>query len=123
VLLGVERGDAPAQADWLAAKLAGLRIFGDEQQNMNRSLLDIDGEALVISQFTLAGDCRKGRRPSFDKAMPPDRAEPLYRHFCTALRAQGVKQVAEGVFGAMMDVALVNAGPVTFVLERQPPAG
>ena len=85
---------------------------------MDRSLLDVGGEALVVSQFTLAGDCAKGRRPAFDRAAPPEAAEPLCAHFRVALEQLGVRRVATGVFGAMMEVSLVNDGPVTFVLER-----
>ena len=122
ILLGVEKGDTRAEADWLAAKVARLRIFPnpdrDRGRNMDRSLLDVGGEALVVSQFTLAGDCAKGRRPAFDRAAPPEAAEPLCAHFRVALEQLGVRRVATGVFGAMMEVSLVNDGPVTFVLER-----
>jgi D-aminoacyl-tRNA deacylase len=117
VLLGVGPDDGPEQVGWMARKVAGLRIHQDEAGRMNRSLLDIDGGALVVSQFTLYGDARKGRRPSFTGAAPPELAEPLYERFCEALAAEGVAPVARGVFGAHMDVALVNDGPVTLVLE------
>ena len=117
VLLGVAPGDGPEQSVWLANKLAGLRIFPDDEGRMNRSLLDIGGGALVVSQFTLYGDCRKGRRPSFVRAAPPELAEPLYERFCDDLTAAGVSHVGRGVFGAHMDVALVNDGPVTLVLD------
>lgn len=122
ILLGVEKGDGEAEAAWLAEKCAGLRIFPDAAEKMNRSVKDLGGEALVVSQFTLAGDCRKGRRPGFDRAAPPELAQPLYERFCDLLeKTQGVP-VKRGVFQAMMQVALVNDGPVTFILERRPPA-
>ncbi len=118
VLLGVAAGDGQAEIDWLAEKLAGLRIFPDDAGKMNLSLLDEDLEMLVVSQFTLYGDCSKGRRPSFVKAAPPQHAEPIYEAFCEALRARGVRHVAQGRFQATMQVSLVNDGPVTLVLER-----
>lgn len=117
VLLGVAPDDGPEQIRWMASKLAGLRIFKDEQGLMNRSLLDIGGSALVVSQFTLYGDTRKGRRPSFVGAAPPERAEPLYEQFCEALRAQGVGRVERGIFGADMQVQLLNDGPVTLIVD------
>ncbi len=104
----------------LAAKIAGLRIFPDGDGRMNRSLLDVGGGALVVSQFTLYGDCRKGRRPSFVAAAPPEIAEPVYARFLDQLRGCGVGQVQAGVFGAMMDVALHNDGPVTLVIDGPP---
>jgi D-tyrosyl-tRNA(Tyr) deacylase len=116
VLLGVARGDDPAAAERLAGKTARLRIFGDEQGRFDRSVLDVGGAALVVSQFTLIADMRKGNRPSFVDAAPPEQAEPLYEHFCAALRRGGVP-VETGVFGARMMVELVNDGPVTIVLE------
>lgn len=116
VLLGVMRGDSDRDADFLAAKIGGLRIFGDEQGKMNLSCSDVGGAILVVSQFTLCGDCRKGRRPSFEKAAEPAEATRLYDYFCGRLRLQGYR-VETGLFGAMMDVELVNEGPVTFVLE------
>ncbi|HET9299919.1 MAG TPA: D-aminoacyl-tRNA deacylase [Candidatus Polarisedimenticolaceae bacterium] len=116
VLLGVERGDAPGDAAYLADKTAELRIFPDDAQNMNRSLEDVGGACLVVSQFTLAGSTRRGRRPSFDGAAPPAEAEPLYEQFVARLRARGLP-VATGVFRAMMEVELVNDGPVTLLLE------
>lgn len=119
VLLGVARGDAEAEADWLAAKLANLRIFADDDAKMNLSLLDTGGEALVVSQFTLQGDCSKGRRPGFDKAGDPAEAERLYEYFCGKLAGEG-PSVARGVFGAYMQVELTNDGPVTFVIDREP---
>ncbi len=116
VLLGVAPQDGPAEVRWLSQKLAGLRIFEDEQGKMNRSLVDVGGAALVISQFTLYGDARKGRRPSFAGAAPPEIAEPLYVSFCETLAAHGVP-VARGRFGAHMEVRLLNDGPVTLILE------
>jgi D-tyrosyl-tRNA(Tyr) deacylase len=112
VLLGVRRGDEAAAAERLAGKVARLRVF----DGMDRSLLDTGGGALVVSQFTLYGDARKGNRPSFTEAAPPEEAEPLYERFCEALRALGVP-VATGVFGATMRVELVNDGPVTVLLD------
>jgi D-tyrosyl-tRNA(Tyr) deacylase len=120
VLLGIARADTSIEVDRLATKVARLRIFGDERGKFDRSLLDVDGAALVVSQFTLIADTRKGNRPSFVDAAPPDEAEPLYERFCSSLRSEGVS-VATGVFGAMMAVELVNDGPVTIVLD--PSAG
>lgn len=117
VLLGVTHGDGEADARWLAAKLAGLRVFPDDDGKMNRSLLDVGGGALVVSQFTLFGDCRKGRRPSFVKAADPAVAEPLVERFCALLRAEGVGRVETGRFGAHMEVSLLNDGPVTLVID------
>ena len=116
VLLGVGEDDTPQDIDYLARKVAGLRVFPDEAGNMNRSLLDAGGQALVISQFTLYGDVRRGMRPSFTKAMLPEQAERLYEQFVVALQGQGVP-CQRGVFGAMMDVSLVNSGPVTILLD------
>jgi D-aminoacyl-tRNA deacylase len=116
VLLGVAREDEPADADWLAEKVAGLRIFEDENGKMNRSLVDTNGEMLVVSQFTLFGDCRKGRRPSFINAAPPEKAENLYLHFVNRMRQLGIP-VQTGQFQAMMAVALVNDGPVTLIVD------
>ncbi len=115
VLLGVARGDGPAEAQRLAEKVARLRIFEDDEGRFDRSLLDVGREALVVSQFTLLADTAKGSRPSFTEAAPPGEAEPLYETFCEALRAHGLR-VATGVFGARMAVELVNDGPVTIVL-------
>ncbi|MBW1881685.1 MAG: D-tyrosyl-tRNA(Tyr) deacylase [Deltaproteobacteria bacterium] len=117
ILLGVGREDGPVQCRWLANKVAGLRIFPDEEGKMNRSLLEEGLGALVVSQFTLYGDVRKGRRPSFVKAAAPEVAESLYERFCDELAAVGIVPVERGVFQAMMDVALVNAGPVTLVVD------
>lgn len=117
VLLGVGQGDGDEQARFLAEKIATLRIFGDDQGKFNRSLLDVGGEALVVSQFTLYGDARKGRRPSFTDAAPPDLAAPLVERFADFLRAQGVL-TRTGEFGAHMLVELANDGPVTIWLER-----
>ena len=117
VLLGVEKGDDEAKADWLAEKIAGLRLFSDEGGKMNLSVRDIGGALLVVSQFTLAGNCEKGRRPSFDTAAPPDKGQRLYEYFVAAVRQLGLT-VQTGIFQADMQVSLVNDGPVTFVLER-----
>jgi D-aminoacyl-tRNA deacylase len=116
VLLGVARGDSEVDAERLAGKVARLRIFEDEAGKFDRSALDIGGEALVVSQFTLIADTRKGNRPSFADAAPPDEAEPLYESFCRSLRELGVP-VETGVFGARMHVELVNDGPVTIILD------
>ena len=115
VLLGIARGDAAPDAERLAAKVARLRIFEGESGRFERSLLDTGGSALVVSQFTLIADTRKGTRPSFSDAAPPEEAEPLYESFCTALADEGVS-VERGVFGARMAVELTNDGPVTIVL-------
>ena len=116
ILLGVRRGDGFGEALWLAEKCAQLRVFPDDARHMNRSLLDVGGGALVVSQFTLYGDARRGRRPSFVEAAPPETAEPLYEAFCRELRHLGVV-VATGRFAADMDVELTNRGPVTLLLE------
>lgn len=116
VLLGIAEGDATPQADYLADKIVDLRIFEDEGGKMNQSLRETGGEMLVVSQFTLLGDCRKGRRPSFTGAAQPDAANRLYEHFVDRVRSRGIR-VQTGRFGAMMQVALVNDGPVTFVLD------
>ena len=117
VLVGVTHGDTEERAEWLARKVAGLRIFEDHVGKMNASLLDVDGAALVISQFTLYADARKGRRPGFTDAAPPEVAEPLVEYFARALRNYGVP-VETGVFGADMLVEIHNDGPVTILLER-----
>ena len=116
ILLGVSRDDGEANANALADKIKNLRIFPDQQGKMNRSVLDSAGELLVVSQFTLYGDCRKGNRPSFTDAAAPAEAERLYEYFSQRLRAAGI-QVANGQFQAHMQVALINDGPVTLVLE------
>ena len=116
VLLGVHKQDKEKDASYLADKIANLRIFPDENGQMNRSVLDVGGEALVISQFTLFGDCRKGRRPGYSSAAPPERAKKLYEFFITLLENQGIT-VATGEFQAMMDVSLVNKGPVTLLVD------
>lgn len=116
VLIGVGVDDTVTEAAWLADKLRGLRIFPDQGQNMNRSVEDVGGAVLVVSQFTLHGDARKGRRPSFIGAARPEQAEPLVSAVAQALRSVGLA-VAEGRFGAMMDVELVNDGPVTILLD------
>lgn len=116
VLLGVATGDTVEQAERLAGKVARLRVFENDAGKFDRSLCDVGGEALVVSQFTLIADTRKGNRPSFTDAARPEDAEPLYEAFCAALEREGVR-VARGVFGARMEVALVNDGPVTIILE------
>lgn len=116
VLLGVGHDDGPDQAKWMAAKIAGLRIFPDADEKLNLSVSDIGGEVLVVSQFTLWGDCNKGKRPSFGRAAPGLQADALYQDVVTQLRALGLS-VATGRFGAMMDVELVNQGPVTLILD------
>ena len=116
VLLGVHKDDTEKDAKYLADKISNLRIFPDEKDQMNRSVLDVGGEALVISQFTLFGDCRKGRRPGYSSAAPPARAKELYDVFITLLENQGIT-VATGEFQAMMDVSLVNRGPVTLLVD------
>jgi D-aminoacyl-tRNA deacylase len=116
ILLGVGRNDTSAVANSMAEKIANLRIFEDDERKMNRSLLDIKGSALVVSQFTLYGDARGQRRPSLVTAAPPEQAKKLYEEFSEALRRLGLT-VASGVFGAMMSVELVNEGPVTILLD------
>lgn len=117
VLLGIAPDDGHTECAWLASKLAHLRIFVDETGKMNRSLLDVEGGALVVSQFTLYGDVRKGRRPHFLGAAPPESAKPLYEQFCLTLKELGVRRVERGVFGAHMDVRLLNDGPVTLIVD------
>ena len=118
ILLGVAQGDSEADADFLADRVAGFRIFNDTEGKMNRSIRDVNGTALVISQFTLAGDWRKGRRPSFTSAAPAAESERLYEYFCEQLRGMEVP-VQTGEFGAMMEVQLTNDGPVTFVMNSR----
>lgn len=118
LLVGVERGDTEREAESLAKKVLELRIFPDEEGKMNLSCQDIQGEILAVSQFTLAGSTKKGRRPSFDKAEEPAQAERLFNCFVDDIRREGIR-VETGVFGAMMDVHLTNDGPVTFILEKK----
>jgi len=118
VLVGVGQGDSEEDARWMADKVAGLRIFEDEQGKMNRSVVDVHGGVLAISQFTLFGDARKGARPGFIDAARPEIAQPLYARFCELVRERGV-QVAEGVFRATMQVRIVNEGPVTLLLDSK----
>jgi D-tyrosyl-tRNA(Tyr) deacylase len=117
VLLGVEKGDSETQADWLTDKIAGLRIFSDNEGKMNLGLKEISGSLLVVSQFTLAGNCAKGKRPSFDTAAPAEEGKRLYEYFVQAAKRAGLP-VETGIFQADMQVSLVNDGPVTFILER-----
>ncbi len=117
VLIGAGDGDSRNDVGYIADKIANLRIFNDDAGKMNRSVLNIDGGVLAISQFTLYGDARKGRRPSFVRALAPDEADSLYREVIAALRAAGVRHVAQGIFGADMKVSLVNDGPVTILLD------
>jgi len=120
LLLGVEDEDTDTDLEYLLNKTISLRIFPDEKHNMNRSLKEVDGSVLVVSQFTLCADTRKGRRPSFIKAAPPEKAESLYLKFCRRLEENGVP-VEKGVFGAMMQVQLCNEGPVTILLDSRNP--
>lgn len=117
VLLGVMEGDAEPQAEFLAKKIAQLRIFTDENDKLNRSLVDIGGDMLIVSNFTLAADCKKGKRPSFDKAAKPPLAQELYDRFVDCVRALPIGDVQTGEFGADMQVALVNDGPITIVID------
>lgn len=119
ILLGVEQGDTKAEADKLVKKIPVLRIFEDENGKMNLSCLDVDGEILVVSQFTLFADCSHGRRPSFIGSAPPDIANELYLYFVDCLRKSGVKRVDTGEFGADMKVSLLNDGPVTIILDSK----
>lgn len=118
VLLGVAEDDAPKDVEYMAEKITGLRIFEDQEGKMNRSLLDVGGDMLVVSQFTLWGDCRKGRRPSFVKAAAPELAERLYEEFVRAVEHRGIT-VATGQFRAHMDVTLTNDGPVTLLIDSR----
>ena len=122
VFIAVEKGDTFPEADWMARKIAELRIFEDDAWKMNRSVTDVGGEILLVSQFTLAADCRKGRRPSFDRAAAPEEARPLIARVRSTLEAAGLV-VREGAFGRHMKVELVNDGPVTIVLEHRAEAG
>jgi len=118
ILLGITHSDTPDDARWLADKVASLRIFNDADGKMNRDLIETGGSALVVSQFTLYGDCHRGRRPSFIDAAPPPAAIPPYEEFINALKAQGIK-TETGRFGAMMQVELINDGPVTLLVESK----
>jgi len=118
VFLGVGHGDSEKDAEFLANKIAHLRVFSDEQGLMNRSVIEVEGDVLVVSQFTLWGDCQKGRRPSFTRAAPPDRARALYEDFVRHIRGKGLA-VATGEFQEMMDVHLVNDGPVTMLMDTE----
>ncbi len=118
ILLGVEQGDTEKDSSFIATKAAEMRIFADEQGKMNKSVQEVSGGVLVVSQFTLAAEWKKGRRPSFIKAAAPDEGDRLYQHFCGVLRGMNLP-VATGIFGAHMDVALVNDGPVTIILDHQ----
>jgi D-tyrosyl-tRNA(Tyr) deacylase len=115
-LVGIEKGDTLEQVQKAAKKITGLRIFSDENDKMNRSLIDVQGEMLIVSQFTLCGDCKKGTRPSFDKSAPPEIANNLYENFISEVNKLGIK-TQTGKFAAMMDVSLINDGPVTFMIE------
>lgn len=119
VFLGVMQGDGEAQADFLAEKIRGLRVFTDENQKMNLSLEDVQGELLVVSNFTLGTDCKKGRRPSFDLAAPPQEADRLYQRFVAHAKEQGIRKVETGEFGAHMDVLCANDGPVTLIIDTE----
>lgn len=116
VLFGVEKGDTNAQADWLANKVCALRCFADENGKMNLSIKDINGEMLIVSQFTLCGSIKKGTRPSFDNAMLPDEAKEMYEYFISKVKEQNIP-VQTGVFGAHMEINLLNDGPVTFIVD------
>ncbi|WP_252502861.1 D-aminoacyl-tRNA deacylase [Sporosarcina sp. Marseille-Q4943] len=118
LLVGITHDDTEQDADYIAKKVAGLRLWEDEEGKMNRSIDEVDGEILSVSQFTLYGDVRKGRRPSFIEAARPEKAQPIWNYFNEALREQGLK-VETGVFGAMMDVSLINDGPVTIIIESK----
>lgn len=117
ILFGAEKGDSEKEAELLARKVSALRIFTDDDDKMNLSILDVDGEILAISQFTLLADVKKGNRPSFINALEPQRANELYEYFCECLKNSGVKKVAKGIFGADMQVSLVNDGPVTILYD------
>jgi D-tyrosyl-tRNA(Tyr) deacylase len=118
LLVGIEKGDTEEEAQYMARKIVELRVFPDNEGKMNLSLLDVQGEVLAISQFTLAGSVKKGRRPSFDKAEEPSLAEPLFRYFVDQIKNFGLK-VETGIFAASMDVSLINQGPVTFILQKK----
>lgn len=119
ILLGVEKNDTEKDAEKLSAKISGLRIFTDENDKMNLSLVDINGEVLVVSNFTLCANCRKGRRPNFENAERPEKAEPLYEYFCKCMKNNGINKVEKGIFGADMKVTLLNDGPVTIIIDSK----
>lgn len=119
ILVGVMDGDTEADAEILAKKTASLRIFTDEDDKMNKSILDIDGEVLAVSQFTLCADVKKGNRPSFINSASPDKANRLYEYYCSKLLENGVRKVEKGVFGAHMEVSLLNNGPVTILYDTE----
>ncbi len=119
ILLGIEKGDTGTEAEKLSAKISGLRIFTDENDKMNLSLSDVNGGVLVVSNFTLCAQCRKGRRPKFDAAADPEIAEPLYEYFCECMKNNGIEKVEKGIFGADMKVSLLNDGPVTIVIDTK----
>lgn len=119
ILLGIENDDTRLQAEKLSAKISGLRIFTDENDKMNLSLSDTGGGVLVVSNFTLCANCRKGRRPNFEAAARPEAAEPLYEYFCECMHKNGIETVEKGVFGADMKVSLLNDGPVTLVIDTK----
>lgn len=118
VLIGISREDTPAEADYMVDKLLGLRIFSDEDGKMNRNVVEVEGSLLLVSQFTLYADCRKGRRPSFDRAAPPEAARSLYEYFVDTAR-RGPVPVETGIFQAEMEVHLINDGPVTILLDSE----
>lgn len=118
LLLGISKDDTDKDIEYLVRKCANLRIFSDSEGNLNLSLIDIGGEALIVSQFTLLGDTRKGRRPSFSNAMPPDKAKPMYEKFIDSFKRTGI-HVKEGIFGAMMQITLTNDGPVTLIINSK----
>lgn len=117
VFLGVSKDDTTSNADWIAEKISKLRIFEDENEKMNKSVTDVNGEILIVSQFTLCGNCQKGTRPSFDDAMPPHKANELYEYFINKMKSLNISSKT-GKFGAMMDISLINDGPVTFMIEK-----
>lgn len=119
ILLGVEKGDEKIEAEVLSKKIAGLRVFTDENDKMNLSLSDIHGGVLVISNFTLCGNCKKGRRPSFDNAARPEEANALYEYFCECMSQNGIEKIEKGEFGADMKVSLLNDGPVTLIVDSK----
>ena len=117
VLIGVTHGDDTAKADWLAEKMTGLRIFADDNGKINLSLKDIDGELLLVSQFSLYASCEKGRRPGFTNAAKPEEAEKLYDYFVEKVKSMGLKNIQTGNFGAEMTVEIINDGPLTFIID------